>query len=443
MDERHLETRELLANLPQGSIPAVLHLLMCDECTLNALESLSREMQSTPAGAGSPLGCAVEVFRKLEEGVPGLLRALEERRSEAEGLLGELLEFPAAERGRVVMREGRFQQPHLAELALERSVEAAESDPLEAEELARLAFTMASKAAMRMAPEQVASLRSRASCQLGIALRLQGKLEPAEGAFRAAAFYLAGPLDSGERAVFCRSLAHLRAEQGRVDEALALYWRAAHSFEREGERHEAAVCLAAIGLVHLGEDDPHGAREPLTRARAGLEADRSPELAGRAALALALCLASSGRCSTAWLYVDEARGLGARLGSSPARLRFQWVEGKIAARTGREQVALELLEAVCESFRKEGNVYDAALVALDLMRLRLRREEPQEIDRLIDGLLEGWEKDPDARAAAMILCAVAAVGLEGLGDGDVEAAAGMAERILRRQRAFAVRANQH
>jgi hypothetical protein len=107
----HQDTRELLAGLPDRDVPALLHLLSCDDCTLNAVQSLTHDVEYGLAGEGEM--SSEEAFQRLEETRPGLLRALEERRRHAQALLEALLELPAGERMRAVAREERFQERSL------------------------------------------------------------------------------------------------------------------------------------------------------------------------------------------------------------------------------------------------------------------------------------------------------------------------------------------
>src|SRR5215203_810488 len=144
-----------------------------------------------------------------------------ERRDEASELLRKLRIRPVRERAGAVRREARFHQPHLAELMLEKGQ--LEADARRSEELARLALLVAVKAAPGMSAESAQSLTARACCLLGNALCSQGRLTMADEAFRGSAFHLTGPLRSLE-------LARLRMRQERLDEALALLWRASHLY---------------------------------------------------------------------------------------------------------------------------------------------------------------------------------------------------------------------
>lgn len=338
------------------------------------------------------------VFASLEARTPGLLAALQKRRAEATALLEALLELPPAERPRAVMRDERFRQAHLAERLLE---EAETAEAQEAEDLARLAFTVATQT--KEPKDQAWSLRRKACCLTGTALRFQGRLREADESFGHAAHYLEEGAADSERAEYCRDLARLRAAQGRLDESLALFWRAGYLFGEEGELHEQGVCLASIGLLYLGESAYAPAFNPLSRARIHLCPELSPRLACRSRLALALCLAHLGQPGAAWSLVEEARRLYAEVPDPSARLRFHWLEGKVAARLGREAEALDLFRFVRERLIAEGEAVEAGLVTVDLGVLLARRGEGETIGGLIRELKQ---IQPPGRNAAGVLIAL-------------------------------------
>lgn len=345
MIDVHRDTREFLAGLPDRDIPALLHLLACDDCTLNAMQSLTQEVEYGLGGRRKMLTACAEAFQRLEETSPGLLRALEERRLQAQALLEALLDLPAGERLRAVAREERFQEPHLAEVLLERSRSAQPKEPRRSEELARLAWAVTQRGGARTSAEYASSLRVRACCLLGNALRLLRRWNKADSAFRQAARLLVGPLDMPERAQLAGFWGHLRLAQGRIDEALALFWRAGYLHGRGGDFHQQGVCLARIGLVCLDNEEPGLALAPLTHARVLLDDGEEPALACRVRLGLALCHASYGRAVSASRFVDEARSLYLRVKDPHSLIRFYWAEGRVAARAGRTQEALDLLLA--------------------------------------------------------------------------------------------------
>lgn len=368
-------------------------------------------------------GLYAAAFASLEARTPGLLAALQKRRAETTALLEALLELPAAERPRAVMRDERFRQAHLAERLLE---EAEMAEPREAEELARLAFTVASQA--REPEERTRSLRRRACCVTGTALRFQGRLREADDSFSHAAHYLEEGAAGFERAEYCRDLARLRASQGRLDESLALFWRAGHLFGEEEELHEQGVCLASIGLLYLGESAYAQAFNPLSRARIHLCPELSPRLACRSRLALALCLAHLNQPGPAWSLVEEARRLYAEMPGAPARLRYHWLEGKVAARTGREAEALDLFRFVRERLIAEGEAVEAGLVTLDLGALLARRGEGEKVGGLIRELQQIRPAGRNAEGAVIALYAFEDVARKN--PDDVEKAAEQAARLF-------------
>src|SRR5688572_20742040 len=134
----------------------------------------------------------------------------------------------------------------------------------------------------------------RAHCLAGNAWRLVGNEAEAELAFGNTVSFLARSAGSCDRAFYCRSLALLRWEQGRIDEAVSLLHHAARIFAENGADQEEGTSLALLGLLYVEEGDPRRAVPPLRKARLGAEPGRRPWLAVRARLALALALARLG-----------------------------------------------------------------------------------------------------------------------------------------------------
>src|SRR5579872_5975418 len=380
MNKVHQKTRELIASLPDRDIPALRHLLACDDCALNALEFLTRGGEG---GLPAPEVGYEEVLRRLGTFPPELLQAFRERQEAAEALLEALVDLPAAERLSAVLREERFGEPHLAELLLEKSLRAQPREARGSEEMARLAYAVALRSGAKAGGEYSASLKVRACCLLGNALRLLGDLEAADRSFQVATRYFGGALAGPERRMFNEMVAHLRLAQGRVDEALALLGRAGALCEEDGDLHRQGICLAWAGLICLDHDEVERASPLLARARIALEPAEEPALACRVRLGLALCQAASGRPDRATWLIDEARTLYAQVGDAESLARFFWAEGKVAAQAGASQEALDLLLAARRRWIGLGRLQDAALATLDAALVMARCRYPAGIHALI------------------------------------------------------------
>ncbi|MEO6191570.1 MAG: hypothetical protein ABIS20_01045 [Thermoanaerobaculia bacterium] len=432
LKRNHERTRELLASLTEAEVPAVLHLLTCEDCYAEALRWLAERADlpgdSLPGDPGVEKNGAEDLVR-LEWKAPGLVEAFARQGAEEQALLRELLSLSPGERARAVARDSRFQRERLAELTLFESERLAASDPGKAEELARLTFTLAVQLAPRIPSARADSLRARACSRAGDALRRARRGEEADATFRQAAVYLRSPLDSPDRALFARLLARLRTEQGRLDEASALLDYAAGLYGLNVEDHERGLCLAALGFLHLEEGDAAGALGPLTTARKIVDVEEDPAAACRVRLSLALCRAVLAR-GGALALVREARELYPRVRSFGDLVRFYWLEGRVSAYLGNLPEAVDLLEKVRGRLLKEGDLYEAALATLDLALLLARDERGAEIHPLIHELGAAFSVHPGAEGAMVALSAFEAIAAAKRED--LEKAAAVAGGCLRR-----------
>jgi tetratricopeptide (TPR) repeat protein len=143
-----------------------------------------------------------------------------------------------------------FQALGLAHLLLGKALAAQPHDLLSCEELARLAFAITEPVVMDRWVGRANDVKARACVLVGNVRRLTGSREEAEEMFRKAVFHLTGPPDCLERAFYCRHLALLRQDQGQLDEAAGLLWRAAMIYRENGELRDQGRCMAeAAGLL--------------------------------------------------------------------------------------------------------------------------------------------------------------------------------------------------
>jgi tetratricopeptide (TPR) repeat protein len=110
------------------------------------------------------------------------------------------------------------------------------------------------------------ALKARACVLAADARRRERDLEEAEAWFRRALQHLIGPPDCLERAFYCRHLALLRQDQGRLDEAVGLLWRAARIYRDYQEPAEQGLCLLHLGFLFLKEEQVERAVPPLEDA---------------------------------------------------------------------------------------------------------------------------------------------------------------------------------
>jgi tetratricopeptide (TPR) repeat protein len=230
----------------------------------------------------------------------------------------------------------------------------------------------------------IAVFMARAHCLAGNARRLIGSEVDAEIAFGNTAYFLARSPVSCDRAFYCRSLAVLRWEQGRIDEAVALLFHSAGIFEENGAVAEESTCLALAGLLYLEEGDAQRALAPLRTARLGMPAPCRPWLSIRSRLALALALADLGHLGRARWMRQEAWRLYSLLTSEDEQFHAHWLEGRICVRLGAWQEAFDLLDGVRARFTAAGLLPEAALATLDLALLLARSNRTPEIGALIE-----------------------------------------------------------
>jgi hypothetical protein len=237
-----------------GGRPVLHHLLGCAACAGTAV-SLLAEADRAQGERNLERDRAVEAYRglwaRLDERLAADQEGVRREQAAAEGPVAELLALPPAERPARLRAEPRLGTWAVAERLLRLAAEAPAADPAGALALAELAAEAAGRLAPdRHSPGLLRELGAEAHLRLGEARRLAGRLDEAEAELRRADA-AAGPDPWSARGEFCRALARLRQDQGRTDEALALFGRASDLLEDAGRTGEAIAARAEEGTLDL------------------------------------------------------------------------------------------------------------------------------------------------------------------------------------------------
>ena len=326
----------------------------------------------------------------------------EECRTEVEPLCAALLALPEADRHRAV-RSSSYRKAALVEILLEKSSRAQEADPGQAKDLARLAGALATQLLKPSEDSSGAAVfYSRAFYLAGNAWRLLGDDAEAEIAFAAAPYHFGDSFGSLDRAFYCRALALLRWGQGRLEEAKALFLRAAHRFRETGQREELGTTLALLGLQDL-EEGHESRRHGLMAAWYLMPINRRPWLIVRVALSLALRLASQEKSDAALAMLQEVWRLAPKVAAPQEQVCMRWWEGRVMARLGDEADAARLLATARKSYLEQRLVPEAGLASLDAMLFLAETGRGAEARQVAEELVVrlGGENGGDIAVAAV------------------------------------------
>lgn len=354
----------------------LLHLLTCPICRSWVIGRLLEKNADAEEDPKETAAIYEEVFVRLEEQVPELCERIRSERAEDERLLAEILRAPRGSRLRKI-RGVRFRRPGLLDLLLEASHAHLLTDARLAGDLADLAARLATLLARE--EDMPASALSRVLCVGAASCRLRRDAKGAEEKIARAASFLAGSTD---RAFYSRTVALLRWEQGRTDEAAALLHHAARLYLLEGLPEEESACLALLGLLQTDAAIPGNALALLHEGWAGMDRDLRPLLTLRVGLALALLLAESGQEEKTRGLLREVWRFHAQVADPEEMVRIYWLEARVLARLGDREEARHLLEAVFRKLLEEKSLAESALAGMDLALLLVESGHPEKVRSL-------------------------------------------------------------
>jgi len=349
-----------------------------------------------------------EVYTGIWERLKGksqeIVGQARERREEVERLFRELMQAEPSEQLGMI-RLPRFQSLALLDWLLELSHEYQLESPEQANQLANLAIRLGSgfgkPTATSLHVEAVAAL-PRAFCLSANALRLASSLSAADTKLARGSLYLT---DGLERAFYCRTLALVRWEQARTDEARAMLAYAAGSYAREGLEADAALCQGLLGLVLLdvGSADAPAA---LSLGWEGIDRQGRPLIALRVGLALVASLAHAGQDKRARYLLSETWKLYGAVTDAREMDRVFWWEGRALAALGDDDVAIELLASARRQLIVEPSPAEAALASLDLSMALAEADRAGEIEEVSRSLREAFPEIPLLVLAAEGMAAI-------------------------------------
>jgi len=188
--------------------------------------------------------------------------------------------------------------------------------------------------------------------------------------------------DEAHRALYCRTLAILRWDQGRLDEALALLRQAWGLFRHIKDRAEWKTCSLLLALLY----EEMGIPEGITAAIGPFLGEWSelrcrPWLASRAMLTFAAAAVPADRLF-ALFALDEGVRLQGNVPDTHEQLRLFALEGRARARLGFFDEAVQMIEAVRRQFLRDGRLVDVTLSSLDLLALRVAASQQPGVDEL-------------------------------------------------------------
>lgn len=379
----HLDAEAFAALFAGQPVETLQHLLTCGRCRrrlsdiLFDLDLPAEEPRSAEAATVAP-----SARRAQEILFVAIERLIAEDRHprtlpETRQLVDGLLRLPPEARLEAIEAQPRFRTAETAEVLLAEAKSSV--DPTMSRHLAQLAGAILDFLTSSARRQRVDAL---VSCLLADAERRLGRLEIAEDIFRSAADALRDqPLILEERVVLCRTLAALRQDQGRVDEALGLLEHASIVAEELGSFHELALARLAYGWLLLEEYDPERAIFPLreTLSLTGFDQPRDaaaapfteedPQPAFSALHALALVYAELGDddlLAQTFAALDRVANF---LPDPLDHIRIRWIHARAEVRRNQYEEALPELQGVFAALLRLGPGFEAALAALDLARI--------------------------------------------------------------------------
>jgi tetratricopeptide (TPR) repeat protein len=282
----------------------------------------------------------------------------------------------------------------LCEALLRKSYEARFTDPKRMLVLAESAAGVAKHIRVERYPWPgfLADIRARAFADLGNAYRINDRLSEADTAFERARDYLEdGTGDPFLHAHVLDLEASLRRAQRRLEDDIALLDQVSSLYREAGDLHLAGRALISKGLnMHL-RGYP---RETVRLCEEGLrllEPERDLQLVKVSQQVLLHARIDCGEYRQASQLLLQS-GLREAFAAEPLNLvKLQWMEGKIHAGLGRPSRAERAFSEARRELIKRGQVYDAAMVSLELAALWLRQSRASEVQDLAEEIYATFE----------------------------------------------------
>lgn len=340
--------------------------------------------------------------------VEGLDKRMAMERSEAKASFQTLLTQPPERRRILVANSRRYQTWATCETLLDAAFSERHNEPATALELTQLAVTVASGLEpSRYSPLLLADLRGRSWALLGNARRICSDYAGATEALRRARALLAqGTGSEIEQALVADVETSLHSALRRYNQALRSIGRSIAIYRRLGQAHLLGRALIQKGMVCGYAGDLESEVVLLRTGLPLVEPERDPRVAVSGWHNLCWALHSAGYQRQALRALASARPLYLRLGDRTALLRFQWLEGNIAASLGWDEQAEGCLRETAEGFVQLGVAHDAALATLDLAALLARQgrySEVRELAAQMIAVFQSRRSQTDALAALVLL----------------------------------------
>ena len=357
----------LIRLVPEAESRLLRHLDACPLCRerQGGKRGLVRRDNLLPwPAAATEHGRAVDL---VLAGLRPRLQAAVRESAEAPLLLSELLEHRPERRELLVRNSERFRNLPLCRMLLQRGYRDTFDAPRQGERLATLALEMVDTLDAAWYGERLLD-DARARCWMVIAnaRRVACDLQGAEEAFQTAVSLLErGTGDPLEKAQLLFYKACLRRAQRRLGEAAGLYRRSASLFLSSEDRQRAAESIAGLALTEQYRGEPERAIRLLKTAM-GL-VDRREESRFYHALCFnrLLFLVEAGRAREARRLLERTPGLYG-YPDEVLRLRMLWLEARIALGLGELPRGRGMLALARRGFIRRGDVYNAALLSLEL-----------------------------------------------------------------------------
>jgi tetratricopeptide (TPR) repeat protein len=296
----------------------------------------------------------------------------------------------------------------LAAAVLDRARALRKKEPQRSLALAKVALEFLRKAPAPLFQDRLQrDLEARAHAFAGNAHRLLDDFRSADREFVAAETALArGTQDPRERAVLLALVASLRRDQRLFAEALRQFQQAAAIYRWVRERHLEGRTYLQMAITQAYAGQPELAIPLAERAAELIDPRRDPGLAAGIEHNMTHFLCSAGRPEEARARLPGARRLAEAVGSKSDLRGLRWIEGQIAFALGEAGEGERLLLGVRDEFIAARNLYDTALVSLELAAEYLDQGRTADAKRLAEETLPIFQSLEVHREALAALIAV-------------------------------------